>query len=99
MTGLEASSRYYYKVGGPASGWSKVFSFKSQADATTLPAQLPQVHLLMGDMGAAFAYSLCSSCGSAERCICENNTAGIISERPDMILHTGDFAYDMNSNG
>ena len=50
-------------------------------------------------MGSAFAYSLCDSCGSAERCICANKSAGVISEKPDMILHTGDFAYNMDTNG
>jgi len=98
MTGLAPSSQYFYKVGG-ATGWSYIFEFKSQANADTLKDQLPQVHVILGDMGSAFAYSLCDSCGSAERCICANKSAGVISEKPDMILHTGDFAYNMDTNG
>jgi len=98
MTGLAPSSQYFYKVGG-ATGWSDIFEFKSQANADTLKDQLPQVHVILGDMGSAFAYSLCDSCGSAERCICANKSAGVISEKPDMILHTGDFAYNMDTNG
>merc|ERR1711907_480261 len=99
MSNLKPSTRYHYRVGDPTYGWSKTFSFKSQADATTLPGQLPQVHVLMGDMGSAFAYSLCEDCTKEERCVCTNKSAGIVSETPDMILHTGDFAYDMDSNG
>jgi len=99
MSSLKPSSKYFYRVGGPTSGWSQVFSFKSQADATTLTGQLPQVHVLLGDMGSAFAYSLCPDCTKEERCICTNTSAGVISETPDMILHTGDFAYDMDTNG
>jgi len=57
------------------------------------------VHLLFGDLGSAFGYSLCPGCTSSERCECANTTAGIISETPDMILHCGDFAYDMDTNG
>lgn len=86
-------------VGGSKTGWSQIFSFKSQADSSTLHSQEPQVHLLFGDMGSAFAYSLCPDCTKDEVCACKNKTAGIISETPDMILQTGDFAYDLDSNG
>ena len=95
---LEPSTRYFYRVGGPVDGWSRIFSFTSQADRTTLEASLPQVHVLYGDMGAAFAYSLCPGCGSAERCDCDDDSRGVVSESPDMILHMGDFAYNMDSN-
>ena len=89
MGGLSPSTRYWYRVGGESTGWSQIFSFKSQVDATTLKSELPQVHLLFGDLGAAFGYSLCPDCTKDERCICNNRSAGIISETPDMILQTG----------
>ena len=44
--------RYHYKVGSEASGWSKVFSFRSQVDATTLSSHSPQTHLIIGDLGS-----------------------------------------------
>ena len=58
-----------------------------------------QVHLLFGDMGSAFAYTLCPDCGTEEVCVCTNTSAGIISETPDMILHTGDFGYNLDDRG
>jgi len=93
MSPLESDSQYYYRVGCPDNGWSDVRSFRSQRST------YPQTHLLFGDMGAAFAYSLCIDCNGNETCVCENKTAGIISEAPDMILHTGDFAYDLDTDG
>ena len=59
MTGLQPATRYYYRVGGPTSGWSRVFHFKSQVTPDTLHAHLPQRHLVFGDMGAACAFTLC----------------------------------------
>eukprot|EP00939_MAST-03C_sp_MAST-3C-sp1_P004575 g4575.t1 len=92
MSRLKADTVYYYRVGDPDNGWSTVVDFRSQR------LTYPQTHLLFGDMGAAFAYSLCIDCDKEERCVCKNKTAGVISESPDMILHTGDFAYDLDTN-
>ena len=47
-TGLKPATKYHYRVGDPATGWSETFSFRSQDDATTIEASLPQVHLLCG---------------------------------------------------
>jgi len=100
MVKLAPSRTYFYRVGSNQQNeWSEIYSFKSAADASTLAAELPQVHVLLGDMGSAFAYSLCPDCTSNETCVCTNKTAGIIAEEPDMILHVGDFAYDLDSDG
>lgn len=42
LTGLKPSTKYFYRVGDPATGWSRVFSFTSEYDASTLAANLPQ---------------------------------------------------------
>ena len=93
MSTLTPDTQYFYRVGCPEGGWSDVVSFRSQK------LTYPQTHVIFGDMGSAFAYSLCIDCDKNETCVCTNKTAGIISEKPDMILHTGDFAYDLDSNG
>ena len=113
MTGLKPSTRYFYKVGDATNGFSEVFNFKSQADATTLAANLPQLHVIFGDMGAADAFTLCSTC-TGKSTVCDKSTCksaqqdkGLISEvglhpasqGADMMLHVGDFAYDLDSDG
>jgi len=102
MTRLTPESKYYYRVGCDTKtgySWSQVYNFKaaSRADSPTLP----QYHVVYGDLGAAYAYSLCWDCGSGLDCTCSNKTAGTISEigKADMILHVGDFAYDFDSQG
>ena len=55
-------------------------------------------------MGAAFAFTLCPDCTGNLTCnatTCSNKTAGLVSElaEADMMLHTGDFAYDFDSDG
>jgi acid phosphatase type 7 len=95
MSGLSLDAEYSYVVGNPSCGYSSPRTFRTQRTS------YPQYHVLLGDMGAAFAYSLCKECSSEETCVCAPNaTAGIISEidTADMILHVGDFAYDLNSN-
>ena len=43
MTGLKPATEYHYRVGDPATSWSETFRFRSQDDATTIAASLPQV--------------------------------------------------------
>jgi phosphodiesterase/alkaline phosphatase D-like protein len=52
MTGLKPSTRYYYRVKSASGETSKTFTFKTQPDSTTIAADLPEVHLAFGDMGA-----------------------------------------------
>ena len=60
---------------------------------------LPQTHVIVGDMGAAYAYSLCNSCTSDESCTCTDKSKGVVSEieEASMLLHVGDFAYDFEN--
>jgi hypothetical protein len=93
---------YAYRVGDP-SGWSKVFYFHTVPDATAVEqnaSQTPQLHLLFGDLGASYGYSLCRDCNGSTVCECTDHSVGLVSEvgKADMILHTGDFAYDFNSD-
>ena len=99
MTGLTKGQRYYYKVGDDKGAvWSKVFNFKAPTDEKPTPGK-PELHIVYGDMGASHAYSLCADCGSAAACECKNQTIGVVSERSaDMILHLGDFAYNMDTD-
>eukprot|EP00937_MAST-01D_sp_MAST-1D-sp2_P007861 g7861.t1 len=107
MTGLRPATRYYYRVGGAESGWSQVFDFRSQVDADTLAASLPQHHLVFGDMGAACAFTLCDACTCDQVCdasTCagsKNRSAGLVSElgTATHIVHTGDFAYNLADGG
>ena len=94
MDSLALDAEYSYTVGNPSCGYSEPRTFRTQR--TTYP----QKHVLLGDMGAAFAFSLCKECSSDETCVCKNTSAGVISEveTADMILHVGDFAYDLDTN-
>lgn len=55
MTGLKPVTKYFYRVGDEKTGWSKTFTFTSQVTADTIAANLPQKHVIFGDMGAAHA--------------------------------------------
>lgn len=63
--------------------------------------RLLQKHLVFGDMGAGYAFTLCNGCTGHPACttqMCERNrTVGLISEveTADMMLHVGDYAYDL----
>jgi len=49
-----------------------------------------------GDLGAGHAYSLCRDYGTHDHCICNDTSAGIVSEVgvANMALHVGDFACE-----
>ena len=76
LSGLAPSTMYYYRVGNLAAGgdgqWSQTFSFRSQATRETL--KLPQYHLLFGDMGSSFAFTLCTACTGDLKCDASTNT-------------------------
>lgn len=107
MTGLKPSTRYYYQVLSASAESTSTFSFKTQPDASTIAANLPERHLIFGDMGASDAFSLCSKCSGtspkcdAETCATATQTAGLISEvgTATHITHCGDYAYNFEDGG
>eukprot|EP00051_Salpingoeca_urceolata_P028294 m.486118 g.486118 ORF g.486118 m.486118 type:complete len:545 (+) comp24185_c0_seq1:153-1787(+) len=101
MTGLLPNTKYSYRVGDPDAGWSKKFYFTTQPTPETQAAHLPDVHILYGDMGTEFAYSLCENCDKSAVCNCDGATKGVVSEINDasLVLHVGDFAYDLDTLG
>ena len=105
MTDLAPATRYYYRVGGPSSGWSQVFHFKSQVTPEVLAANLPQHHIVFGDMGAACAFTICPGCTCNLTCdattCADNKTAGLVAEvgTATHVVHMGDFAYNLADNG
>jgi hypothetical protein len=97
MDALKPSTVYYYKVGhtvgneagNEANGctcWSDTFSYKTAPDAKTLPGEFPLKFGIWGDMGFANSQIL------------KSVTAEVEGGAFDMILHVGDFAYDMHSD-
>jgi len=87
MTGLSPSTKYYYQVGGPDSGFSDVLEFTSAPD-TGSDLKAPLRFGIWGDMGTANSQIL----SSVQKEVASGNF--------DMILHVGDFAYNMdNDNG
>ena len=114
MTGLSPLTRYWYRVRSASNESSKVFSFETMPDVSTLPTSLPELHLIYGDMGASDAFTLCSACTGhshvcdVSTCATANQSAGLIAEvagttaegiRAKHIVHTGDFAYNLQDGG
>ena len=96
---VKMSTKYFYRVGDATHGWSKIFSVTSQDDPTTAPED-PALHILFGDLGAQCGFSLCIACTCNATCtedMCTNRSVGLVSEvdRAQMILQTGDFAYNL----
>jgi hypothetical protein len=91
MTGLTPSAKYFYQVGdGSSTGWSKIFNFKATVDITTINnASEPQLHVIFGDMGSSYAFSLCPACNSSELCDCKNNdTTRGVNHNYTIALHS-----------
>ncbi|EWM25745.1 isoform a [Nannochloropsis gaditana] len=89
MTGLEASTRYHYQVGDPAyGGLSRLYSFKTAADAVTLADDLPIRLAIYGDMGVD------KNGSTVVRHLLEHMHGD--PDYLDGVLHVGDFAYDMD---
>lgn len=91
INGLQASTLYYYQVGDDTHGWSDTFHFKTLWDASTLHTAMqknvPHKFVILGDMGDTNdqVNSAVTKEGRDERDI-------------DVVVHVGDFAYDMDSN-
>lgn len=101
MSELNPGQQYMYRVGS-SNAMSQVWEFTAAVEPGTGGKTGPGVHLLYGDMGASFAFTLCAQCTGNLTCnasTCTNHSAGLVSEldEADMILHTGDFAYDFTS--
>ena len=47
MTGLRPRTRYHYRVGGDATGWSRALEFRSQSTVDALPVRVG----VLGDFG------------------------------------------------
>jgi len=93
MKSLEASTKYYYRVGDKTSDvWSSVYYFTTAPDESTLEASLPQKFLVYGDLGSGASQPDHSS--TIMPWASEEVQAGHF----DMILHVGDFAYDFNTD-
>ena len=106
MTGLAPVTRYFYRVGDPATGgWSQIFHFKSQVTPGTLAASLPQHHIVFGDMGSKCAFTICGSCTCDLVCdattCANNNSLGLVAEvgKATHMLHLGDFGYNLGDAG
>lgn len=105
MVDLKPDTVYFYRVGDPAFGWSNVFHFRSQKtlEAISSHRAKPQKHLVFGDMGAGYAFTLCKACTGQPACTADmcaaNVSAGLVSEvkDADMMLQVGDFGYDLNT--
>lgn len=102
MTGLSPSTRYYYKVHSASGNESSaIFSFKTQPTAATLDSNLPELHLIYGDMGSRDAFTLCSTCTGHSlvcdktTCASANQSAGLISEiaNSNHIVHVGTYIF------
>lgn len=110
MVDLQPSTKYFYQVGSGAEA-SPVFHFRSQVTEDTLPDNLPQRHVIYGDLGTACAFTLCPSCTCNLTCdaaaCAKNHSVGLVTEvglysdgedDATMILHVGDFAYNMDDD-
>jgi hypothetical protein len=81
MTGLAPRTKYGYRVGGAATGWSKNFTFRSQSTADMLPIRIA----MLGDFGDTNGRSFPQLRREAE--------AGTL----EAIIHVGDIAYDLDT--
>ena len=87
---LSASTVYSYRVEIDGGNSSEVFEFTAAPDAVTVGAS-PTTFLLYGDMGVDRphpGYSTDMVMVSKE----------IIEKRADLVVHVGDFGYNLDSN-
>lgn len=92
--GLQAGTTYYYRVGGPTSGWSAFHSFVpiGSAIATT---ERPFSMVVVGDMGAEPEYA--AGHQAWINFVASANGARVQPNRShlavDMVMHVGDVGY------
>lgn len=79
-SGLTPLTAYYYRVGSPNYGWSDLFWFKTYPKGQDWSSRLA----IYGDLGNVNGVSLPQ--------LQEDTQQGLY----DMIIHVGDFAYDMD---
>eukprot|EP01084_Bolivina_argentea_P184415 318052_1 len=86
VTGLNASSTYFYQVGDPEYGFSSIYSFKTQPNGNTLKDHLPTKYVIYGDLGHdnAQVLSMVTELG--------------LSDEFDVLIHVGDMAYQPQYN-
>ena len=86
MKGLLPNTDYFYSVQAANGARSQTFRFRSNSDAFALQTRGPMTYAVYGDMGDFNAQSLPSLKKAAN------------ARALDMVLHVGDFAYDMDSD-
>lgn len=91
LNGLQASTTYKYRI-GDGKTWSDEFSFTTAPDAASLGKSLPHRFLVFGD--------LASSAAAPDRTttIMPWASKEVIDGHFDMILHVGDFAYNLQDD-
>eukprot|EP01116_Phalansterium_solitarium_P023520 TRINITY_DN8276_c0_g1_i1.p1 TRINITY_DN8276_c0_g1~~TRINITY_DN8276_c0_g1_i1.p1 ORF type:complete len:485 (+),score=126.02 TRINITY_DN8276_c0_g1_i1:477-1931(+) len=83
LDGLVPETKYTYRVGSDASGWSEDFSFRTRPDSSS---DQEFTVLTYGDMGVA----------GSQPGVAEFQTAVLqesLIARSDLVLHAGDLAY------
>jgi len=81
MTELNPNTLYNYRVGSSSTGWSKMFTFRSQSLPTTLPIRIG----VLGDFG--------DTNGRSFPLLMHEANAGTLAA----IIHLGDIAYDLDT--
>lgn len=91
MTGLTSRTTYYYRVGDAvADNWSEVYHFRAAVDGSDISSALPQRFLVWGDLGTEVPDSSAT--------VMPYTSLEVQKGDIDMILHLGDFAYDLDSH-
>lgn len=80
MTHLEPATKYFYQIGTR----EDVFHFQSQVTPETIEANLPQRHIIYGDLGTACGFTLCPVCTCNLTCdarsCAKNHSVGLVTE-------------------
>jgi len=92
MTGLQASTTYKYRIGDGSTNWSEELTFTTAPDASTLEKTLPHRFLVFGDLASS------ASLPDRTSTIMPWASQEAMSGHFDMILHVGDFAYNLNDD-
>ena len=84
MSSLKPSTTYYYKVGSDSAGYSDVFSF------TSLP--------VVGPLAKPLRFGVWGDLGLKNAQIFPYVRDEVSSGNFDVLVHVGDFAYDLHTN-